>query len=185
MHSSVTTGQFASRQVIIVSYFAFAAGFEDGKYVDLILQDSIGLSVHPSAYLVKVDVAQKQMEEDRQSQQPGTEPLGGVIITPDDGGGCGGVNDNSANNAGNTSAKPAEELPTHFYMSKKVDNVRIFNDIKKLVDEIVLHLTQVKGASVEVSLDVNVNAPNGIPQDVVRTVNENCMTLKVDDKGFD
>ena len=70
-------------------------------------------------------------------------------------------------------------------MSKKVDNVRIFNDIKKLVDEIVLHLTQVKGASVEVSLDVNVNAPNGIPLDVVRTVNENCMTLKVDEKGFE
>ena len=92
---------------------------------------------------------------------------------------------NQPQNTGNTPAKPAEELPTHFYMSKKVDNVRIFNDIKKLVDEIVLHLTQVKGASVEVSLDVNVDAPNGIPQDVVRTVTENCMTLKVDDKGFD
>jgi len=166
-------------------FFAFAAGLEDGKYVDLTLQESIGLSVHPSAYLVKVDVAQKQIEEDRQAQQPSTEPLGGVVIGPnDDNNGCGG-DSKQPENTGNATNKPAEELPTHFYMSKKVDNVRIFNDIKKLVDEIVQHLTQVKGASVEVSLDVNVNAPNGIPQDVVRTVNENCMTLKVDDKGFD
>lgn len=44
---------------------------------------------------------------------------------------------------------------------------------------------QVDGASVELRLEVDVNAPNGIPATTARTVLENCKTLKVKDFGFD
>ena len=43
----------------------------------------------------------------------------------------------------------------------------------------------VDGANVELKLEVEVEAPNGIPSTTVRTVSENCRTLKVTDFGFD
>ena len=43
----------------------------------------------------------------------------------------------------------------------------------------------VPGADVELRLQVEVSAPTGIPNNTVRTVSENCKTLKVTDFGFD
>ena len=76
-------------------------------------------------------------------------------------------------------------INTHFFMSAKLDNVRINKDVNTFVQEIINHLSAVDGATVELKLEVEVNAPNGIPNGTVRTVSENCRTLKVDDFGFD
>ena len=78
-----------------------------------------------------------------------------------------------------------EENNKHFYMSAKLDNVRINRDVNTYVQEIIQHLSAVEGATVELKLEVDVIAPNGIPNNTVRTVSENCRTLKVDDFGFD
>lgn len=47
------------------------------------------------------------------------------------------------------------------------------------------HLRSVEGANVELKLEVEVEDENGIPSTTVRTVSENCRTLKVTDFGFD
>ena len=73
----------------------------------------------------------------------------------------------------------------HFYMSAKLDNTRVNRDINNLVSEIIQHLMAVDGANVELKLEVEVEAENGIPSTTVRTVSENCRTLKVTDFGFD
>lgn len=82
---------------------------------------------------------------------------------------------------------PQPEAPknTHFFMSAKLDNTRINRDVQRLVEEVISHLTNVDGSRVEVCLEVNVDAPDGMPQTTVRTVSENCQTLKVKDFGFD
>ena len=69
-------------------------------------------------------------------------------------------------------------------MSAKLDNVRINRDVNTYVQEIIQHLSAVEGATVELKLEVEVNAPNGIPHNTVRTVTENCKTLKVTSFGF-
>lgn len=51
--------------------------------------------------------------------------------------------------------------------------------------EIIQHLMAVDGADVELKLEVEVTAPKGIPNGTVRTVSENCRTLKITDFGFD
>ena len=43
----------------------------------------------------------------------------------------------------------------------------------------------VEGSNVELKLEVEVNAENGIPSTTVRTVSENCRTLKITDFGFE
>ena len=70
-------------------------------------------------------------------------------------------------------------------MSAELDNVRINKDVNTYVQEIIQHLMSVDGAEVELKLEVEVTAPNGIPSGTVRTVSENCRTLKVTDFGFD
>ncbi|GGL57492.1 hypothetical protein [Sporolactobacillus putidus] len=73
----------------------------------------------------------------------------------------------------------------HFYMSARLDNTRTNRDVSRLVDEIISHLTSIDGSDVDISLDVNATVKKGIPQNTVRTVSENCRTLKVTDFGFD
>jgi hypothetical protein len=70
-------------------------------------------------------------------------------------------------------------------MSAKLDNTRVNRDVNNYVQEIIQHLTAVEGSEVELTLEVNVTVPDGIPPTTVRTVSENCRTLKVTDFGFD
>lgn len=70
-------------------------------------------------------------------------------------------------------------------MSAEVDPVRVNKVVSTYVDEIIRHLMQVDGATVELKLDVDVISPDGIPASTVRTVSENCKTLKITDFGFD
>ena len=74
---------------------------------------------------------------------------------------------------------------THFYMSAQLDTTRINRDVQRLVEEVISHLTSVDGCTVEVSLEVNVQAPDGLPVPIVRTIMENCRTLKVKNFGVD
>lgn len=70
-------------------------------------------------------------------------------------------------------------------MSADLDTTRIGRDVQKLVEEVISHPTSVDGAQVEVSLEVNVNSPDGMNSQIVRTVSENCRTLRVRDFGFE
>ena len=47
------------------------------------------------------------------------------------------------------------------------------------------YMMSVESVNVELKLEVEVKAENGIPSTTVRTVSENCRTLKVTDFGFD
>jgi hypothetical protein len=75
---------------------------------------------------------------------------------------------------------------THFYGSVKLDHTRLGTTAGQINTEILQHLAQLPGASVKVSLDIQVEVPSGIPDDIVRIVDENRKTLKFDDStGFD
>jgi hypothetical protein len=53
------------------------------------------------------------------------------------------------------------------------------------MDEVIKHLTTILGANVHVTLEIQADIPNGLPDETVRTVTENCRTLKFDDFGFE
>jgi predicted AAA+ superfamily ATPase len=75
--------------------------------------------------------------------------------------------------------------PRHFYLSTKLDTTRYIRDIGKLNEEVLNHLLGLDGSSVEIRLDVQISFKEDVPNDTVRTVIENCRTLKVEDSGFD
>lgn len=77
-------------------------------------------------------------------------------------------------------------------MSAKLDNTCVNKNVNDYLTEIIQHLISVDGADVELTLEVSVNAPEvsvnapeGIPTSTVRTVSENCRTLKIQDFGFE
>jgi hypothetical protein len=61
--------------------------------------------------------------------------------------------------------------------------VRLGRDASDIANEIVQHLMKQPGARVEVTLEIHAEIPEGATDDTVRTVNENCRTLKF--KTFD
>ena len=96
-----------------------------------------------------------------------------------------GSESGSSGNTANGACEYSAPSNKHFFMSAEVDPVRVNKVISTYVDEIIRHLMQVNGAAVELKLDVDVIAPDGIPASTVRTVSENCKTLKITDFGFE
>jgi hypothetical protein len=51
-------------------------------------------------------------------------------------------------------------------------------DAGKIMEEVVKHLTTLYGANVQVTLEIQAHLPGGVPEETVRTVTENCRTLR-------
>ena len=49
----------------------------------------------------------------------------------------------------------------------------------------VQHLAGLLDAKVKITLEIDADMPSGAPEDVVRTLTENCRTLKFDSQGFE
>ena len=163
-------------------YFALAGAYSGSRYVDLKFNKTL-MSINQSDLLVKAQVAMKQIvaEQKETPPQPGGQPGG---EQPGPGGTPGG--EPPAGPSGTPAPGPQSAKDnTHFFMSAKLDTTRVNRDVNNYVQEIIQHLMAVEGSDVELTLEVNVNAPNGIPSGTVRTVSENCRTLKITNFGFD
>lgn len=172
-------------------FFGIAAGYNGERYIDLKLNETV-FSINLSDLLVKPSVAVKQiMEERKPAESDGgvisdnTTPAGGYGNSTGVGqggqpqfGGMSGHADSDAN---------AETSPknTRFFMSAKLDNTRVNKNVNDYLTEVIQHLMAVAGADVDLTLEVSVNAPDGIPSATVRTVSENCRTLKIQNFGFE
>ncbi|MGB8888870.1 MAG: hypothetical protein WCC87_19225 [Candidatus Korobacteraceae bacterium] len=55
----------------------------------------------------------------------------------------------------------------------------------RIADEVVSHLAGLVGANMKVTLEISADVQNGVPEKVVRTVTENCRTLKFGSHGFE
>ncbi len=169
-------------------FFGIAAGFTGERYIDLKLNETV-YSVNPSDLLVKPSVATKQIMNERQSGLGGSGLPGGSGV-PGGLGGLGGGTTGGQTQHGDPTVQPGgntEPAPknTRFFMSAKLDNTRVNKNVNDYLTEVIQHLMAVDGAEVELTLDVSVSAPKGIPSSTVRTVSENCRTLKIQNFGFE
>jgi predicted AAA+ superfamily ATPase len=172
-------------------YFAFASGFDGTRYIDLKFNNQYAGIVERSGYLVKVSVARKQLADEAAAKQKAAALIQGgadkIVTTVNTGSKEGAVSTPGGDN--DSSATRDEPVPTpkntRFYMSAGLDNTRIGRDVQRLVEEVISHLTSVDGAQIEVSLELNVKSAEGFSPQVVRTVSENCRTLRVQNFGFE
>jgi predicted AAA+ superfamily ATPase len=81
--------------------------------------------------------------------------------------------------------QPPKHGPRRFHGSVTLDPTRVGRDAGRVADEIVSHLTGLMGSTVKVTLEIEAEMPSGAPDQVVRTVTENCRTLKFTSQGFE
>lgn len=169
--------------------FALASSFGDGKYSELKLNTTV-TNIYQSDYLVKTSVALKQIEREareRAEQGRGKTPEQGETSEHDPQGTSSASGPDSTQGGPGTppDPPPQEVADTRFFMSAKLDNTRVIRDLQKYLDEVVNLLSSTDNCEVELTLEVSAHAENGFPQTTVRSVSENCKTLKVDDFGFE
>lgn len=166
--------------------FAIASGINGERYTDLKYNTTV-LDVYPSDYLVKVLNALKQINQDNQAKAEQQGQGSGDYTFPASVGGGSGLVREGGSGYGETpvTPPPVPVNDTHFFMSVKLDNTRVIRDLQKYLDEVITHLSSVDNCDVELSLEVSAKAAEGFPQGTVRTVSENCRTLRVDNFGFE
>ncbi len=160
--------------------FAFADGYdEDGRrYRGLRGGQMIALNdPHAPGLVVKPEVAIRQLDAERAAPSPGgTAPQPGGGPSPLKPGGGGHKPDQPP---------PAQTRPRRYHGSVTLDATRLGRDAGKIAEEVIAHLSGLVGADVRVTLEIQADVPDGVPDNVVRTVTENARTLKFTSQGFE
>ncbi len=130
--------------------------------------------------IVKPDAARQQMSAETPKEPSGTVGVSGTqpSIFPEGGGAVTGT-------AAAPAPAPAPPRPRRFHGSIVLDPTRVGRDAGRIADEVISHLAGLVGSRVSVTLEVQADVQEGVPEKVVRTVTENCRTLKFQDQGFE
>ena len=156
--------------------FAYAESYDEAaaRYRGLRGGQMVSVSPESTALLVKPDVARRQMDAE---VPPVVPPVGGPTVPPE----------NPPGKPGEpvSPTPPPAQLPRRFHGSVTLDPTRVGRDASKIAEEVIAHLTGLVGADVRVTPEIQAEVPSGAPGNVVRTVTENCRTLKFSDHGFE
>jgi predicted AAA+ superfamily ATPase len=152
--------------------FAYADSFDESAARYRGLRGGSRVMPTESGLVVKPDVAAKQMA----AETPATPGATTTATSP-----------GAAAAPGPSKAGTPAEAPrlTRFHGTVKLDPTRLGRDAGRIADEVVAHLDGLVGCTVEVTLEIQATVPTGAPENVVRTVTENCRTLKFTDHGFE
>jgi hypothetical protein len=128
-------------------------------------------------------VALKQFEADA-AQQPESEPP-----QSDDGLKEGeeshDASEGQTEDEGIGAAPPQAAAPKRFYGTVNLDPIRAGRDAQRVIEEIVQHLTGLPDADVKITMDIEAKVSDGVPDDIVRIVTENCRTLQFTTQEFE
>ncbi|AEE98002.1 Swt1 family HEPN domain-containing protein [Mahella australiensis] len=169
-------------------YFAYAEGYtDDGRYMGLRYKKPL-MYVDINGYLVRPEAAEAQIEAEKAKEEASvSQPP--VYEPPQDGGS--NVNEGHTSGgvaSGNTAIvepPPRKKKIRRFYGTVALDPMRLGSHAGKIAEEIVQHLNVIPGAKVRIKLDIDVEVDDGIPDNVIRTVSENCNALKFESSSFE
>ena len=133
---------------------------------------------------MKPEVAAEQME--REANAAATTATTGPVVTTSgaaDPTSSVGPSDGSSSSGTHPTVKAL--LLTRFHASATLNPTRLSRDADMIASSVVQHLTALMDANVKITLEVEADLPSGAPENVVRTVTENCRTLKIDSHGFE
>jgi hypothetical protein len=139
--------------------------------------------------VVKPDIAAAQIEKDsapppatRTGSGTGEGAGAGAGTT---GSGTAGTGGEAGKGAGADEVKPKAPVLRRFHGSAKIDATRLSRDVDLIASSVVQHLAGLLDAKVTITVEIEAEIPSGAPDNVVRTVTENCRTLKFENQGFE
>jgi hypothetical protein len=165
-------------------YFAYASAIKsDSSYMGLIAGSIPAVSLDSASVVVKPESAKKQREEEAKKQEVSpVYPTGDKSPTN-------GVNEPGTKG---TTFLPVDQVETkkevvlrRFHGTVELDATRLGRDAGRISDEVLTHLTSLVGAKAKIVLEIDIEVLNGIPEDKIRIINENCNTLKFKGHGFE
>ncbi|MGH2970478.1 MAG: AAA+ family ATPase, partial [Solirubrobacteraceae bacterium] len=154
--------------------FAYADAFDEeaSRYVGLRAGEGVLLS-DPVGRVVQASVADAQLEaERREATATGAQAADGATTSDGD--------DTDPGDGSGTA------VLRRFHGSVELDPTRMTRDASEVAEAVVAHLNGLLGASVRVTVEIDAELPDGVSDDVVRTVTENAGVLKFDaGSGFE
>jgi hypothetical protein len=163
--------------------FAYAESYDEaaGRYRGLRVAEHLTIIEDDTALLVRPDVARRQLDAEVPASRlaPGSPAARGE---DEDGSGHPAPGDPMLLPGDGRAVAPR---PRRFHGSVRLDPERVGRDASRIAEEVLAHLVGLVGASVRVSLEIEVDIPDGASEQVVRTVTENSRTLKFDQAGFE
>ena len=134
--------------------------------------------------LVKPDAAAKQIEADAVAEADSAhpQPPASTSKMPE---GESSYDASGEQTAGAGTAPPQAAAPKRFYGTINLDSIRTGPAAQRVIEEVVQHLTSLPGADVEVTMEIQAKVSDGVPDDVVRIVTENCRTLRFTVQSFE
>lgn len=139
-----------------------------------------GITADSTALIVKPDVARRQIETEKAAE------TASFMLPPKD--------DDATPRASKhlpmevfaeAPVTPTPARPKRFYGTVTLDTTRAGRDASEIAEEVITHLAGLVGARVTVTLEIEATVPDGIPENVVRIVNENSRALKFSKQGFE
>ena len=154
--------------------FAFADSYDEeaGRYRGLRFQERIQFA-GPEApgLLIKPEAARAQLDKE-QPAGTGPEPPVRELRGRDD-----------------DSERPPPPPPPRplkrFHGAVPLDALRAGSQAGRVAEEVIAHLAGLRGAKVNVTLEIEAEFPDGFPDSVRRAVTENGRTLNFTDQGFE
>lgn len=169
-----------SRTSWVSDSFGYADRYDEAtkRYVGLITGGACRAIISNDAVVVKSEVASPQRDAESKV----------VVLSGDTSSAVMGETSptQGASSSGSTAVvKEAEKKYRRFHGSVSVNAARLPRDVGQIADGVVQHLTSLLGSNVEITLEISAHIPDGAPDNVVRTVNENCRTLKFKTSEFE
>jgi uncharacterized protein len=157
--------------------FALAGSYDEAKkrYTGLKVGEGQAGVIDRSTLVVKTPIARAQREREKgRSSPPGRHDSGDMQR----------VDGQTGNRK--DAPPPAPKLPPNVFIgSVKLDGERLVKDAGRVVIEVLEHLSVLPEATVEATLELRITVPDGVKDDVVRTVSENAKTLKFQTHSFE
>lgn len=134
-----------------------------GQVIDIAEADPAGLIVKPA-------VARRQLDAEKTPPAPPDDPTGAKDIEPE---------------VKPDTPEESERRLTRYHGSVSLDAMYAGRDAGRIAQEVIAHLSGLVGSDVSVTLEIEAQIPDGVPDHVVRTVTENGRTLKFSSHGFE
>lgn len=159
--------------------FAYADAYDQNadRYLGLKAGEAGSVSITSSSVLVKPKRAAQQLEED----ETGGGGAGGAGAGGD-GAVAGGSGTEGGTEGGGVVVSPQYR---RFYGTAQLSAQRLAGDAMKIAEEVLQHLTAIQGSDVQVTLEIQAEFSDDVPEKTVRDVTENCRTLKFESAGFE
>ncbi len=164
--------------------FAFAESFDEETktYRGLKAGDYIGKErFDNNALIVKPEIAVEQIKAQTAKREQETSPTQTTGTT----GFVTATDDRISTTSTDEEKQPTVSKTQRFHGTVELDATRLGRDAGIITESVVLHLAGLIGAKVNITLEIHAELPEGVSEQVHRTVTENCRTLKFSDFGFE